>query len=795
MKRTSHILYAFMLAALALLTACHDDIEKTTMNFNARIEQIDNGDSKTQLVGEQWIYWAEWDAISINSNTGGESAPAEGILVNHNSENFPEYNGVFQSTLEWNSEYFCALYPYSSNNIITHVADASVRTFKDVKIDIPTKQRYASDTSFAHNVMPMVAWYGGTTQPDVPYTSPNLDFHSLGGIVRLQIYNASDGDQSITEITISSNGRDNKQLKGMFNVVDYTTFDPHLSSLSNAAEDRSISILPTGAGISFPVGELLTFYLVLPATKGIDDSTVYNLSMTINTSGGSSCTKDFTVPIRRNGITYMRALGIKNWWSGASEVGISGNGTKERPFKIYTLADLKYVRKAFAATNGNPSAVVKINKQEVTADTWFRIMGSQITLTAANWTDGAENDMGIQNFRGHMTFYGTNNDNPGITNNSTTPIFQSISEDGVVEGITVKCNFVGGSTNSYSPLCITNNGTIKDCRIAAAGSTGLEWGTAVPYSGVAGICVTNEEGATIQGCGCVSRITCGNHRVAGICLLNRGTIKECYASSPMTSTSTPAPVRMAGICDTAGNTSVIEDCYFAARINDATYPVSGIVSVNKGTVRHCYASESALVITSSSAAGIVGDNIIGGVVDYCWSDASLRARYVGMIATSVSGGKLINCFCNNALNMITLQANAGDHYAGGLVGTITDGSVENCFVHMSHINLMDNTGIAGGLVGVFEAGTVKNCYVYENYSPTHNFYGTRGGYASIQNCHLVLGTETIAGITNWTTAQFTNMQMGLNANIPSGGKSWEGAVNSTTPPTLEAYTQAKKKRK
>lgn len=797
MKPTKVILC--LAVAATLLAGCRKH-ETNTFSFNASIEQLSNNDAKTHLVGEHWIYWVEMDAISINSNTGGENDPAEGLLLNHGSANYSEYNAVFESTLEWNSEYFCALYPHRPSNKITHVADVSIKTFKDVIIDLPAEQRYATDTSFDHNVMPMVAWYGGTPTGE-PYTSPNLDFHSLGGIVRLQIFNPIDiPDMKINSIEISSNGRDNKQLKGLFNVVDHNTFDPHLEGTSNTEADRTITITTPTGGISFPENQLITFYLVLPALKGMDDSTVYQLKMTIHSTAGN-CTKNFTVPIRRNGITYMRAIGIDDWYSGTAETGLSGNGTQERPFKIYNLADLRKVREAFHTTP------VTINGQTVDENTWFRIMTSNIVLTESSWVakDGSGSwNTGIENFRGHMTYYGTNSSTPGITNNSRLPIFQSISENSVVEGLTVKCDIAGGSSFSHSPLCFTNNGTIKDCHVTTPGSTGLSWEISASNTGLAGICVNNEATGVIQGCGCSAKMACNNRRIAGICFLNRGIIKECYAASPTTGSQNLAertPTRFAGICDTSAPGSVIQDCYFAARITDATYPCAGIVSANRGNVTHCYASENALIISSSSAAGIVGTNY-DGTVDYCWSEATLRARYAGMIAFQIDGGKFINCFCNDELAMITLTANAGEHYAGGFAAEMTSGSIENCFIYMSHINLLDNTGITGGLVGKLTAGTVKNCYVYESYSPTHNLFGTKGEYATIENSHVVMGSGTVSGISNWTTGQLTNMQSALNSHIPSGGKEWEGAVNyvespatAAVPPHLKAYVVSSSKKR
>ncbi len=795
MKQTKIILC--LAVAVTLLAGCRK-YDTNTFNFKASIEQLSNGEAKTHLVNEQWVYWVDYESISISTNTSGSNAPAEAILLNSGSEDYSEYNAVFEATLDANSEYFCALYPYSVNNVITHDANTSIKTFKDVIVDLPATQRYACDTSFDHNVMPMVAWYGGTPTGE-PFTSPNLDFHSLGGIVRLQIYNPLDIDgMKINSIAISSNGRDNKQLKGMFNVVNHNTFDPHLEATSAAEADRTITITTPSGGIDFPQNGLVTFYLVLPALKGMDDSTVYSLKMTINSTAGS-CTKNFTTPIRRNGITYMRAIGIDNWGNGAAETGLVGNGTEARPFKIYTIDDLKRVRDAF---HNSP---VVINGQTVDENTWFRIMTSSIELTESNWVakaGGGYFTYGIENFKGHMTYYGTNATTPGITNNSSLPIFQSISANSVVEGLTVKCDIINGSTSNYSPLCISNSGTIKNCHVTTPGNIGLNWNIASSNTGLAGICVNNEVTGTIQGCGCSAKMACQNRRMAGICLLNRGTIKECYTSSPTTGSLDleKAPTRFAGICDTAAPGSSITDCYFAARITDATYPCAGIVSANNGSVTHCYASDNALIVSSSSAAGIVGTNY-NGTVDYCWSEATLRARYAGMIAFRVSGGKFINCFCNDELAMITLTAHSGDHYAGGFAAEMDNGSIENCFVYMNHINLMDNTGTTGGLVGKLTAGTVRNCYVYESYSPTHNLYGTKGSYATIENSHVVMGTATVSGITNWTTEELTDMESALNNHKPDGGKSWEGAVDyvetpatAAVPPHIEAYTVTAKKR-
>ena len=805
MKRKTHFLYVALFATAALLSACVDDHGKTTMNFNARIEQMDDGGAKTLLTGEQWIYWYEWDAISINSDCGGSNTPAEGILLNHGSNNYPEYNGVFQSTLEWGSKYFCALYPYSTNNVINAAGENS-SVFSLVKVELPAEQSYTSDTSFAHNVMPMVAWYGGTPT-DQPYTSPNLDFHSLGGIVRLQIYNTSGVDKTLDEITISSNGRDNRQLKGMFIVNDYNTFDPYLTKTSSAVEDRTITIPMPSGGISFTGTSLLSFYLVLPAVKGIDDSVIYHLTMTVKNTNGEQCSRNFTVPVRRNGITYMSALGIKDWSANTTEAGLSGNGTPERPFKVYTLEDLCYLRDCYNADTavGTPRT---INNQPITGKTNIRIMRSDIVLqNGADKKWAVAGKTGIKEFRGHMTYYATNASIQGISNISKLPLFESIADGGIVEGLTVRSNTsvtIEDAYNYMSPFCITNNGIIRDCHVATTGTTN-ENPNAFNYNnysvtqGVAGICVTTNN--IIENSGCSARINCSERRIAGICLENNGTIRGCFAASNMTANGAS---RASGICDrnTAGHT--ITDCYFAAHIANTSSNWGGIAFENAGSILHCYTSETATLSTTGTIGGIV-HTLTDGLVNYCWSEASVNATSFGMVICDMTGGIVRNCFSNNTLIMPTLAASSGEHYGGGLVGKL-DGSnakIYNSFVNIYYVARLDQTGIVGGLVGIINSGTVTNCYAYQHSGMTRTFYGENnsGVSGTLTSCFLVDSPLDQAETTPITAdaSGFASLASQLNAfrtyngNLQLLGYRW--LQNDGIPPYLDSYENPPAKRK
>lgn len=782
MKKTRLILKTLLLGAALLFSACVDEEDKVSIQFNANIEQLDAGQNdgaKTHFVDERWIYWDEWDQISLASNASG-SEFAEAWLLNHGSTDYSEFNGVFQTTMAAGSKYFVGLYPMDNDGHQVVAKGINSPYFSTLKIKLPSTQPYTNDTSFSKDVMPMVAWYGGEWA-DSPNTPFNLDFHSLGGIVRLQIFNITNTATTISSITITSKGRDEKQLCGLFDVEKYNTYDPYLTPKS-VVDDADKTIEMT-CGQELAANGLLSFYLVLPATKGVDASTTYQLKMTVTTNDSRTVTTNFTVPVRRNGITYMQALGL-DFDDGASDVGIVGNGTKERPFKIYSIRDLRYIRSCFA------SSPVTINKQLVTEDTYFRIMNSNISLETEG--DNLWNS-GIQNFKGHLTYYATNSSTPCIVNKTKFPLIITNTAQGHIEGVTIKSDLTAPvyPSENFSPLCLTNNGEMKDCHIMS-GAGESAYNMTSEDIGIGGICVENTATGTLDGCGCMATIRCPSRPVAGICLVNRGTVKGCFTTSSM---SAPGASKVSGICGENYSTGTIRDCYFAARITESTADWAGIVLNNRGKVEHCYASSTAVITSSGSVAGIVGNNTAAtGEINYCWSEASLRGRYVGMIATNVSDGKIINSFCNNPNMTMTLIAVAGtgEHYAGGLVAHLSGGSVVNSFVHMNHINQLDEKGYAGALVGKLSGGTIDNCYAYETYTPSRTFYGSvaSGATYTISNSYIVIGSVAgESGITTVALDELETMQSGLNTNQPTGGKAWEGADDATsTPPHLETYT-------
>lgn len=731
MKRKAFTTIAFVLAMVGF-SACEEELVHNQFSFNATVEGLSTtDDSKVYLLDEQWIYWELGDRISIGSDS--HTGNYIGDLINTGAPDWEGFNGVFITELPWDSKYFVGLFPYSENNVISKAGGAGNSTGFSAQIDLPSVQPFRTssagghdgDHTFNRNIYPMVALYDGHWDDEPGSVAYNLDFHSLAGIVRLQFYDATgSNDKKIRRVTVTSA---DKQLCGLFNVQGLYTNQTYLAATDNSSNHTII--LDCGDGRDFD--SILSFYLVLPALGNSGVTTSYALSVTLETTDGKTCTKNITsVPVRRTGITYMRALEVTDWESGSTAVRLSGNGTAERPFRIYSATDLIYLRNCYNADTavGTPRT---INGRPITGHTYIRIMRTDIALTNSNWTTG------ISNFVGHMTDVSNSVLNlPGITNNSTYPLFASIKAGGVVEGITVKSaipSYTG--VGNFSPFCVENHGTLRNCVLSSTSSV------VSTSASLAGIVVRNSSTGVVEGCHCDGSLSADGKAVGGVCLQNEGTVTGCFVNT----LAVPAAATVGGIVHS--NTGTVTDCYFASRITSGSSNWGGIVYGNDtpGIIERCYYSSTAVITTSGTAGGIVHD-LTNNKINRCRFEGSILAASAAGIAHTVSGGSVINCYVDASAAQLR-----GDDAAAGLVAYLSDGSIDNSFVHRSSITGTAVSTVLGGVVASVTGGTVVNCYSYES----HNLYGatTLTGSAltaAFVHCYLVDNSQT--GITLVTAA-------------------------------------------
>lgn len=789
-------LWKYLAGVLLLaLTGCSDDPVPQQFTFNATMEQMLNAESKVQLQNEQWTTWEIFDSISLVSNastvTGGHCDLYTGWLVDGGLSNNSDYDGVFISTLAeqegLTSQWFVAIHPANyQHHQITYNSNATPASHGfAAKVYLDPVQHYRHDSSYARQLLPMIASYDGpVSTPEDPY---RLDFHSLASLVRLQLVNGTGANKNISKIVLESivpTGSDTisqKPLTGLFPVKNLYRFNAHLDAAGviTPGYTLTLSTSETEATGSLPFAsdDIKSFYVVLPAFHGMDTSTFYHLRMTVYTTDNKKCSKSFTARTRRNGITYLRAINITGFddANGSGTPVLVGNGTSTRPFKIYTYNDLTYLQYCFShPVSGN----VFVNGQMVTPNTHFRIMRSDIVLDPTTWTEG------IKNFVGTMTYVANTADQPtpGITNNTKVPLFYNINAGGTVSGLTVRCgsdNTIQYTNNngSFSPFCNINNGVIENCVLTSPAGTSITFQNMVNDSTCfAGICSINE-GGTIRGCGCTAKGTYSavggsDSRVmfAGICYRNLGLITDCYAASGMTVGGNVSLA--AGIC--FDNKGTVQDSYYAARVNVAssvTTAWAGIVYRNTSPyayVRNCYSSDNSMLTAmgNSSIGGIVCEHH-DGIIDYCWCEAQMRGVKVGGIATTVNSGTLQNCFINDSLFLITLNANSATHYAGGLVAEMTGGTIQNSFGLIHNVSALDANGVYGTVVGHLTGGTIENCYGLEVTASNAPFYGSKSG-GTLTHCHLVNGTQAEVSdcITTVNATTLEALKESLNNNLP-----------------------------
>lgn len=750
-----------IMGLLLLTAACEkEDFPKNlkSMQFNSSIEALTSSDnSKVFLYKEQWVFWELGDQISIGSDLS-TGTPQVGDLVNASpGTDFENFNGVFIAPLPEGSKYFVGLHPQRAANVIRGNPDNN--TFADVKIDLRAEQPRTpyggtdEDLTFARKVFPMSAWIGDPWNAEHP-NPYQLDFHALGGIVRIQLYNISGSDATIKNIQfVSRDGSGvpgagsgsgytggNLQLNGLFDVKNYKTATPWLVPTEPTTTDdaKKTITLTFGDGLAFNSssageGDIKTFYLVLPALGDNNFSTVYKLQMTINaTVGGTpkTFTKNFNVSVRRRGITNMRALGVNSWATPTVTTGLAGNGTADRPFKIYTLADMQYLRNHY---NGDR----KLNGQPITENTHIVLMRSDIVLNETNWTSGIQNFIGVFDDSTHAS------STPGIKNISHVPIFMEILAGGHVRHLTVKTentHISTSSTTGVSPFCNVNRGRIELCVIKGSAYAN--------FADIAGIAGQNLSGGVISACACEASLSSNgnNHRVAGICLNNSGvdasdnpsTIKECYATGSLTVNADEA----AGICYGNNSGAVVKDCYFSATIS-GNAKWGGVVFHNSGTVNHCYTSNATSLTTTSTVGGIV-HTLDNGIVNDCWLEGSVKGSSAGGVIYQVIGGKVINSYTNGVL---TITSTSG--VSAGLVATLSGaGKVHNCYVY--DINIIGPT--KGGLIGTISGGEVINCYAYE--TSARNFYNSKTS-GTLDRCYVVDPVSDQANVTNVTETNAT----------------------------------------
>ena len=763
----------YALAAALLLAGCRDKEELIYPNIVATMDQIVDDDaadgSKIVLYhDEEWLKWEAGDKIavySINSSNKFNEVK-EMQYVDGDGARMAYMHIIPEGSAITAGKTYYAVYP---NTLKYNYSSGASLGPNELKVNLPASHTYRpsdnayADSSFGIGAIPMVS-FQGDEDDDGNGDLDSVRFHMVAGIMRLQFWGQDASLYTIKQLTLQSvnlsgDGIDDAQLpntralSGTFDVRRLQFINPYLAERFVAPGSADSKVTYTFDDDGRPLGstgngQLWTLYVPLPAQGTAKDPlTHYKFYMTLKLQNGGTVKylkKGITVDIRRQNITMMPAIGFNisdlsdnESWDGSSagvDVGLVGNGTRERPYRIYTGKELDLVRRAFKT--GTPV----INGQEVTEDTYFEIVRSDIHLVTKNQRDsirgtGIDTNThpeiihwheGIQNFKGRLQFKSSSTVMGGIMNTSDVPLFASITNQGHIERVQIRGNIRYTGTAVFSPLCRVNRGEMIDCHVKCNISA-----TNASSIGIAGLCVDNygtivggaNEGTlkcpgnvcgcvynnfgTVQGSFSLSSAVPEGSNIAGICMHNYGTMQYCQVESNTNPNST-------------GNWGVI------AFFNHPDTTVNGN-HYGVAKVDRCISSGSVVFSTTGSIGGIVHTN--GGIVKNCSNKVTLRgaAGSIGGIVAVMYDGEVYNC---DAEGNHWIDGTGGAVFghvaenAGGIVGYLRGGTISNSYNQCR----VDGATNSGGIVGDFEAGTVIQ-NVWSAFG--HNFIGNNTSLGTV----------------------------------------------------------------
>ena len=268
----------------------------------------------------------------------------------------------------------------------------------------------------------------------------------------------------------------------------------------------------------------------------------------------------------------------------ANAFAMDGEGTKENPYEIATVADLY----EFA---------IKVNEGDNTA---CAVLTADITLQIdTNWTP-----IGNDSNQYKGTFDGDGHTITGLKvdiqsdNTIYAGLFGYIGEGGTIKNLSLADSKITCSGNRVyaGGVCGWNTGTIENCY-----NTGDVSGTGTSSYGfvyAGGVCGFNDFG-TIQNCyntGDVSGTsTVGSGYAGGVCGANgnSATIINCYNTGDVSGTSSNGTVYAGGVCG-RNYYGTIQNCYNTGDVSgeatdsDGCAYVGGVCGFNDVTIQNCY---------------------------------------------------------------------------------------------------------------------------------------------------------------------------------------------------------------
>ncbi len=259
--------------------------------------------------------------------------------------------------------------------------------------------------------------------------------------------------------------------------------------------------------------------------------------------------------------------------------------------------------------------------------------------------------------------------------------------------------------------------------------SGVDWTTIDTFTGTLdgnGYTIKNLKDTLIQNGGTIKNIKFENVDITDNGIFGRvDTLSNVHATGSVHSVSG----NIGGLATTA---EMIENSSFEGTV-EGKGTVGGLAASVNGDIINSYTKGS--VISDDDAGGLVGV-INRGSIENSYSEADVSGvfRVGGLVGYGGGGGyfKITNSYSTGDITATTRNGYA-TNLAGGIVGYINDGSIDNCYATGN----VTSTDTAGGLAGVAH-GSIENSYATGNITSQ-----TSGGLVGMSSSTDILELQNV----------------------------------------------------
>lgn len=619
--------------ALALLAACSSDDmlennnETTTQGQTLTINATTGGEDGTRVSFDESTYATKWvsdDKVYIYA--GGTDKVGEFKVSDIKDDHNAVLTGNISGTLSTTDKTNITGYIYNSKvNTSDNGSTAAVANYgKQIDVDYSEQ-----DGTWADAMSRCVLFGQGTYNPANASQPVDMKFEYKTTFFKLTL---DFGDTSLnTTATMCLTG-DNMVSNSRINAIGENAGNTnYVKDLFINIKDVTITNGKATVYVAMYSQPLKNVYL----QAVLANNDVYDFNISNNLTEAKSLAPGKVYSIERTGVKETIP---------ATLADLKGEGTKEAPYKIGSMADLKCM-----ANNFKSEADSKGKYFELTSD----------IILNGEWTPISQQGKafrGVFDGKGHTISGNITIKNLG--ENQSAGLFGVITTDGVIKNLTNKTNIKAYSTNDNTKSTFTgsivgriiSNGTIENCV-----NKGTIEGTTQIVGGLIGGVHLNSKTAgptvIVEACANVGNVI-NNYTASGVSAAGGiiGNINGCYSTNPNATYKSNLEVKG---CYVSG-------AYIYLKQNKNSGGIIGNIQnpreANQTTITSCWVKNLSLSATGGNKASIVSSAVsaLAFIVDNCWADinynkgfvcstgATLTNNYVGKPTTGLNNATLEN---------------------------------------------------------------------------------------------------------------------------------------------------------